>query len=95
MLSMLHGPPNQLPQAAWEKLCVGQSSAEVRALLGEPTCRSRQIIAHRCLEQWQYRSSPPLHLWLECRRGEVLRVVRWRAGDTFGPTPTIERAFPP
>lgn len=71
--------------AAWERIRPGTTMPEVRAMLGEPEHRSRQIIAHRCIEQWEYRQPHRGRVWFECRRGELPVVLRVVADDATAP----------
>jgi hypothetical protein len=64
-------------------LPVGLSPEQVKARVGgrPPDRVARQIVAHRCIEQWHY--GPPLNLRLvfDCPRGEVPKLVRVRPAE--------------
>ena len=59
------------PQAA-PLLRLGMTADEVHATLGNPESVSRQILAHRCIEQWRYRD---VRLEFDCRRGQRPRLA--------------------
>lgn len=59
------------PQAA-PVVRPGMSGEDARALLGEPLAVSRQILAHRAVEQWHYKA---LRIEVDCPRGLKPRVV--------------------
>jgi hypothetical protein len=56
-------------------LADGIGPAQVRARLGPPARVSRQVLAHRCIEQWHY--GPPHHFRLvfDCPRGQTPRLI--------------------
>jgi hypothetical protein len=55
----------------------GMTVAQVRAALGAPGAVSRQVVAHRAIEQWHYGGDVGLRLTFDCRRGKppVLETV--------------------
>ncbi|MFQ3594289.1 MAG: hypothetical protein SNJ82_14000 [Gemmataceae bacterium] len=95
VLLALISPVTAEPPSVWEKLQLGLSPLQVRAVLGEPAYRSRQIIAHRCIEQWEYRQPQRGRIWFECRRGEPLRVFRIVKDVTTAPADTTGTAPAP
>jgi hypothetical protein len=59
-------PPPPAPAA----LRLGLQMEEVRAILGPPLRKSRQIYSHRAREQWVYGLPRNLRLVFDCKRGE-------------------------
>jgi hypothetical protein len=51
-----------------------QSPGEVTRLLGAPGRISRQVVAHRAVEQWHYGPPHSLRLTFECLRGQRPRL---------------------
>jgi hypothetical protein len=67
-------PPAELPRAAGREERPlpqpGMSPEQVRGLLGPPAHVSRQILAHRHIEQWLYDQPHHLRLQFDCPRGQ-------------------------
>jgi hypothetical protein len=61
------------------ELPVGSTPEQARARLGAPIHVSRQLLAHRTVEQWTYGPPHNVRLVIDCPRGEVPRLVRIRA----------------
>lgn len=57
----------------------GQSPGEVSKVLGTPARTSRQVVAHRCVEQWHYAPPHSLRLTFECLRGQRPRLQSVRS----------------
>ena len=52
----------------------GLTPDQVRALIHAPNHVGRQILYHRCVEQWVYDSAFPLRLEFDCPRGQDARL---------------------
>lgn len=52
----------------------GLSPEQVRRLIGDPRHTGRQILYHRCLEQWLYEGSFSLRLEFDWPRGQEPRL---------------------
>jgi hypothetical protein len=65
--------PPELPNA----LRNGMEPGEARKVLGEPARVSRQIFAHRTLEQWHYGPPHSLRLVFDCPRGQKPGLLLW------------------
>jgi hypothetical protein len=64
------------PPPGPEALHKGMHPGQVQKILGEPARISRQIIAHRTLEQWHYGAPHYLRLVFDCPRGEKPTLVQ-------------------
>ena len=65
--------PPELPNA----LRKGMEPEVARRVLGEPARVSRQIFAHRTLEQWHYAPPQSLRLVFDCPRGQKPALLHW------------------
>jgi hypothetical protein len=78
-----YDPDKPLPDAERERRInaveIGLSPNQVRLLIGAPRHVSRQVLYHRCLEQWIYDSTFPVRLEFEYPRGQEPRLqsVQW------------------
>ena len=52
----------------------GLSPDQVRRLIGPPLHVARQILYHRCLEQWLYGAPFPVRVEFDCPRGQEPRL---------------------
>lgn len=68
-------PAQEKPAEKPPDLSAGMRPQEVSARLGAPTRVSRQVFAHRCLEQWHYGPPHNLRLEFDCPRGQVPRLL--------------------
>ena len=75
VLSLGQGPGGQ-PR-------LDMTADEARAALGDPPRVSRQIFAHRCLEQWHFPAPRRLRLVFDCPRGQPPRLVAIEPGPAF------------
>ncbi len=69
-------PPTEVDRA--QRLAAvepGLSPEQVRRLIGAPHNVSRQILYHRCLEQWLYASPYSVRLDFDCPRGQEPRLL--------------------
>jgi hypothetical protein len=64
------------PPPGSDALRKGMHAGQVRKILKEPARISRQIIAHRTLEQWHYGAPLYLRLLFDCPRGEEPTLVQ-------------------
>ncbi len=64
------------PAPGPDALRKGMDPEQVRKILGEPARVSRQIIAHRTLEQWHYGAPHYLRLVFDCPRGDKPTLVQ-------------------
>jgi hypothetical protein len=55
----------------------GMEPEEAMKVLGEPMRTSRQIFAHRTLEQWHYGPPHSVRLVFDCPRGLKPALVSW------------------
>jgi hypothetical protein len=68
-------PGRRLAPPHWPAgLLPGQSPAEVHERLGAPARISRQVVAHRAVEQWHYGPPRSLRLTFDCLRGQRPRL---------------------
>ncbi len=63
----------------------GISPDRVRRLIGAPRAVSRQILYHRCLEQWLYSSPFSVRLEFDCPRGQEPRLLSVQPLDAGRP----------
>ncbi len=57
------------------KLTRGLSFEQVRGLLGPPHRVARQILSHRCLEQWVYGPPYDFRIEFDCPRGQKPQLL--------------------
>ncbi len=57
------------------KLERGMTSEQVRNRLGAPKHIARQILYHRCLEQWSYEEPLAVRLTFDCPRGQKPQLL--------------------
>lgn len=82
----LDQPPSEVERA--QRMAAvepGLSPDQVRRLIGAPRATSRQVLYHRCLEQWLY--APPFSVRLEfdCPRGQEPRLLSVQPLDAAKP----------
>ena len=63
----------------------GRSPDQVRQLIGAPQSVSRQILYHRCLEQWLYDAPFSVRLEFDCPRGQEPRLLSVQPLDAVKP----------
>jgi len=63
----------------------GLSPDQVRRLIGAPRATSRQVLYHRCLEQWLYESPFSVRLEFDRPRGQEPRLLSVQPLDAARP----------
>lgn len=84
LLALLLAAATHSPHAPIEderapgQLRLGMSPQQVIDAIGHPLRTSRQVLAHRSIEQWQYGQPRPRRLVFHCMRGQkpVLHSAR-------------------